>query len=146
MNKEDKKKKTSNFNFKSFYEIYITRFLLIFAISFIFFIVYFVMKEETIIAALDGLFYAFVISFAAGAFSWLTNLGFFDIFAYNAIRLKEYWFKNIEKSHFYGTYDYTKSKKDKRDVQKFIPLSYIASSFIFLIGTIIVYIIYKTCI
>ena len=103
-------------------------------------------KEETIVAALDGLFYAFVISFVTGAFSWITNLGFFDIFAYNAIRLKEYWFKNIEKSHFYGTYDYTKSKKDKRDAQKFIPLSYIASSFIFLIGTIVVYIIYKTCI
>ena len=44
---------------------------------------------------------------------------------------------------FCGTYDYTKSKEEKRKDMKLVFLSYIAVGLIYLIPTITIYAIYK---
>lgn len=133
-------------DFKRFFNLYGTKFLSSLALSIIIFLSIFLTSDRLLINACDALFYSFAFCFASGALSWITNLGFFDIFAYCGIRLKAFItdYKDKEKSDFYGVYDYTKSKELKRKDTRFVCLSYFVASLFFLIPFIITYVVFKT--
>lgn len=133
--------------FKEFFNLYGIKFLISFVLSLAIFLVIFLTGNMILLSAVDGLFYAFTFSFVIGVFSFVTNLGFFDIFAYNWLRFKGYItnYKNKE-NEFNGTYEYTKSKELKRKNTRLCCLSYFASSFIFLVPCVITYIIFKVSI
>ena len=130
---------------KEFITLYGTKFLTSLSLSLIIFLSIFLSSDRLLINACDALFYGFVFSFAIGAFSWITNLGFFDIFAYNGIRFWSFLtdYKNREKYDFKGTYDYTKSKELKRKDTRFVCLSYFIASLFFLIPFIVTYILFN---
>lgn len=132
-------------DFKRFISLYGPKFFTSLALSLIVFLSIYLSSDRLLINACDALFYAFVFSFAIGAFSWITNLGFFDIFAYNGIRLWAFItdYKDREKFKYQGTYDYTKSKELKRKETRFVCLSYFIASLFFLIPFIITYILFK---
>lgn len=132
-------------DFKRFINLYGTKFLTSLVLSLIIFLSIFLTSDRLLLNAVDALFYGFVFSFALGAFSWITNLGFFDIFAYNGIRFWAFLtdYKEKEKYEYKGTYDYTKSKELKRRETRFVCLSYLVASLFFLIPFIVTYIIFK---
>ena len=141
---EDKKiEKERKKALKQYVKYNFPKFLIVLALCAIIFILIYKLRGENIVSALDGLFYAFMISFIIGLLSIINNFGFFDIFAYNAIRLKEKFLRNKEKSMFYGTYDYTKSKEAKRMANRFGSIAYFLFSLLFLIPLIILFIIFN---
>ena len=86
-------------DFKQFITIYGPKFLISLVLSLIIFLSIYLSSDRLLINACDALFYGFVFSFAIGVFSWITNLGFFDIFAYSGIRFWSFLtdYKNKEK-------------------------------------------------
>ncbi len=96
-------------------------------------------------SALDGCFYATMCMLIATFGSIATNAGFFDIFAYNGIRIVRRLRREDKDggSQFYGTYDYTKSKEEKRRENKRVYLSYLLVALIYFVPTITLYGIYR---
>lgn len=125
--------------------IYLPRFIVGSIAATAIFLSYYFGKGPSIMTALDGCFIASMSLLIVGILSFITNKGFFDIFAYNGIKIK-YYFNPMAKpseNTFCGTYDYTKSKEEKRKDMKLVFLSYIAVGLIYLIPTITIYAIYK---
>ena len=131
--------------FKEFFNVYGIKFISSTLLSLIIFLSVFFSGNILLISAVDGLFYGFVLGAGAGIMSFITNLGFFDVFAYSFIRFRNYVldYKDKEKYNYDGTYDYSKSKELKRRNTRFVCLSYFASSLLFLIPCIITFIIFK---
>ena len=96
-------------------------------------------------SALDGCFYATMCMLIATFGSIATNAGFFDIFAYNGIRIVRRLRREDKDggSQFYGTYDYTKSKEEKRRENKRVYLSYLLVALIYFVPIITLYGIYR---
>lgn len=134
-----------NAKFKDFIILYGIRFIVSLIISLVIFILIYIIKGETyLLSAIDATFIGFIVSFTLGTFSIITNLGFFDIFAYNVIRFINFikGYKNI-KEEYNGTYEYSKSKEFKRKNNRKVFLSYYLASLFFLIPCVILFIIYK---
>ena len=114
-------------------------------ISLIFFLIYIYLKEFVFIEYINALTYIVFFNIFIAGLSFCTNLGFFDIFAYNFLRTRNYLNKYRDEniSRLNGTYDYTKSKEFKRKSNKFVPFTYLFVSLLFLIPLIILYIIYR---
>ncbi len=142
--------------FADFFKKYGIRFLASLAVGVAFFLVYYLVINKTIVGSCDGLFIAGMICFAAGTFSIITNLEFFDIFAYSFLKMASHikimvytlFEKEIknEMKHFVqmnGRYEYTKSKEEQRKDNRFVFLSYYASSILLLIPALIIFIYIK---
>lgn len=104
----------------------------------------YISRQMTVMAALDGCFYASIVMFVAAIMSIVTNQGFFDIFAYNGLKIKYYFNPKAkrEQNEFFGTYEYTKSKEEKRKNYRFCYVVYLIVGGIYLIPTISLYIVY----
>lgn len=131
--------------FADFFKKYCIRFLASLAVGVAFFLVYYLVINKTIVGSCDGLFIAGMICFAAGTFSIITNLEFFDIFAYSFLKffahIAKEKLKNIAKMN--GRYEYSKSKEEQRKDNRFVFLSYYASSILLLIPALIIFIYIK---
>jgi len=142
MEKQNLRKKV---DFRGFLVQYGPKFLLSLLVGLTAFLLIYFLNGQTLLAAVDGAFYAFLFPLVAGAFSFITNKGFFDIFAYNGLKIG-YFFspKRYERvDAFNGTYDYTKSRVEKRKINRFVYLSYLSAAILWLIATIVLYIIYR---
>lgn len=133
------------FDIKEFMTIYGYKGLICLTFSLIFLIIYVSIKNFTFISFIDALTYVVFIDVFVGGLSWITNLGFFDIFAYNFLRFKNYINKYRDEniSRMNGTYDYTKTREFQRKNNKLVPLTYLFIALLFLIPLIILYIIYR---
>lgn len=142
---ENYEKNEKKVDFKAFFLTYGPKFIGTILVGCAIFLLIFFLNNKTLISALDGAFYASVFGLILGLFSFITNKGFFDIFAYNGVKLMHLFSpKRYEKVEgFNGTYDYTKSHEEKRKSTKFVCLSYFLGALIWLLVAVILYIIYK---
>ena len=131
--------------FADFFKKYGVKFLISIAIELTFFLIYYLVFYKTIVGACDGLFIAGMIAFAAGTFSIITNLEFLDIFAYSFLKMFSHISPNKMKhiAQMNGRYEYSKSKEERRKDNRFVFLSYYASSILFLIPALIIFIYIK---
>lgn len=136
-----------NITFRQFFSLYLLRFLIALGITIIIliFIVTFNTSGNYLISSLNASFINLVLMIAASFFSVATRFGFFDIFAYSGIHfIARFQSKDKrEGKTFNGVYEYTKSKEAKRLDNKYVYLSYLFVGLIYLILTIILYIIYR---
>lgn len=132
-------------NFREYMALYGYKTLISLFVSLIFFLIYIYLKEFVFIEYINALTYIVFFNIFIAGLSFCTNLGFFDIFAYNFLRTRNYLNKYRDEniSRLNGTYDYTKSKEFKRKSNKFVPFTYLFVSLLFLIPLIILYIIYR---
>ena len=141
-----KNKSKKYFDFKRFFSLYLSRFLiaLIFTLALFITIVVINLAGNYLVSSLNASFISFVLMLAASFFSIATRSGIFDIFAYSAIRFSAHLrpHKNDDQA-FYGVYDYTKSKEVKRLDSKYFYLIYLTLAGIYLVVTIILYIVYR---
>ena len=125
---------------KDFFFKYGLRFIVISVIEIIILVSYAWCYNFGAVAIMNGSCIAGFVGAIVSGLSFVTNHGFFDIFAYNGIRfinfVKQYKCKN-----FYGTYEYTKSKEFKRRENRLIPLSYLSSAVVFFIIYFIYYLV-----
>ena len=136
--------KKYKFDFRRFFFLYGIRFLIAFFVALLIFILIFVLTGPSLLSATNGAFYSLVIMLIAAFGSYATNAGFFDIVAYSGLRFLKRFTKS-DKIHadFYGTYDYTKSKETVRRESKKVFLVYLIVALLYLILTLILYLIYK---
>lgn len=138
--KENLENKYLNYKLKDFFFKYGLRFIIITLIGVMVFISYAWIKSFSLISFVDGLFVAGLIGVLVSGCSFVTNHGFFDIFAYNAIRFINF-VKQYKEKNYYGTYEYTKAKESKRKETRLIPLSYLISGCFFLLVSLIIYLV-----
>ena len=141
---ENKSKKY--FDFKRFFSLYLSRFLiaLILTTALLITIVLLNLTGDYLVSSLNASSIDFVLMLAAAFFSVATRKGFFDIFAYSAIRFGAHLRPNKKDDEaFYGVYDYTKTKEIKRLDSKYFYIIYLVLAGIYLVVTIILYIIYR---
>lgn len=134
------------FDFKTFFFQYGIRFLIAFAVDLLIFLIITLCNlfDSFFMSALNGAFISLCLMLFVAFFSFATNVGFFDIFAYSTIRfLSHIPFLNKDSNAFNGVYEYTKSKEERRSENKKNYLIYLIISSIYLILTIILYIIYR---
>lgn len=106
--------------------------------TFIFILIFVILKK----AALDGVSFAAVILLAAAGLIWVAREGFFDIFSYGFRQLGSTMFskKANEYHDFAGYKEYKFSVREKRS-KYYISVAIVGA--IFLVATIILYLIYK---
>lgn len=75
--------------------------------------------------------------FCIGCFSWLSNVGTFDIFGYSWKTVKSSFSKSL-KREYNSMYDYSESKRMKRESEKYNFLSYFIAGGIAIIVAIII--------
>lgn len=138
--KENLENEYLNYKLKDFFFKYGLRFIIITAISLVILITYVSIKLFSPISFVDGLFIGGLVGVLVSGCSFVTNHGFFDIFAYNAIRFINF-VKQYKEKNYYGTYEYTKAKEPKRKEARLIPLSYFISGCCFLLASLIVYLV-----
>lgn len=133
------------FDFRKFFYQYVIKFLVSLLVATGIFLSIYGFNGFTLMSALDGCFYATMCMLIATFGSIATNAGFFDIFAYNGIRIVRRLRREDKDggSQFYGTYDYTKSKEEKRRENKRVYLSYLLVALIYFVPTITLYGIYR---
>ncbi len=131
--------------FADFFKKYGIRFLVSLAVGVIIFLIYYLRINNSLVGSCDGLFIGGMICFAAGTLSIVTNLEFFDIFAFSFLKIASHIFKNKMKNiaQMNGRYEYTKSKEAARKDSRFVFLSYYASSILLLIPALIIFIYIK---
>ena len=115
-------------DFKRFFSLYLSRFLiaLILTIALLITIVLLNLTGDYLVSSLNASFIDFVLMLAAAFFSVATRKGFFDIFAYSAIRFGAHLRPNKKDDEaFYGVYDYTKTKEIKRLDSKYFYIIYL---------------------
>ena len=102
----------------------------------------FFLRNKIINGAIDGTSYAAVILISMAGLIWVSREGFFDIFSYGFRQLAMTMFgrKANEYNDFRGYKDYKVTTREKRS-KYFISVAIIGG--IFLIATIILYIVYK---
>lgn len=72
----------------------------------------------------DAFFIGSFTILAIGGFSWLSNVGTFDILSYSWITVKSSFSKSMKRE--YSTmYDYSESKKEKRAKNRYCYLPYV---------------------
>lgn len=133
-------------DFKRFFSLYLSRFLiaLVLTIALLISIVLLNLAGDYLVSSLNASFIDFVLMLAVAFFSVATRNGFFDIFAYSAIRFGAHLRPNKKDDEaFYGVYDYTKTKETKRLDSKYFYIIYLVLAGIYLVITIILYIIYR---
>lgn len=141
-----KNKPNKSIDFKQFFTLYGIRFLISLTFSIgLFLLIYFLnISGSYLVSALNAATINFILMLAICFFSIATRSGFFDIFAYSAIRFKAHLNPHSKEDQaFYGVYDYTKSKEIKRIDSKYFYLIYLSIAIIYLILTIILYVIYR---
>jgi len=108
-------------------------------IGIFFFILFFVILKRPVI---DGTGYASIILISSAGLIWVVREGFFDIFTYGFRQLGATLFskKPNEYNDFAGYKEVKFSKREKRS-KYFISVAIVGA--LFLIATIILYIIYK---
>ena len=111
-------------------------------ISLIVFLIVFFIRGNNYTGILDGLFLASVASITMGLFSLITNLGFFDLIAYNGVRFNNFIHQYKGKS-FNGVFEYSESKKEKRKENRYVFLSYLVVGIIFLVISIIYLLVFR---
>lgn len=84
----------------------------------------------------NALFIGGIVLVVMGCFSFLINQAFFDIVAYNVIRFTNF-VKQYKDKSFYGTYEYTKSKEEKRKSTRWVCLIYLVPGLILILASII---------
>ena len=111
-----KLKVKKDITFREYMALYGYKTLISLFISLIFFLIYIYLKEFVFIEYINALTYIVFFNIFIAGLSFCTNLGFFDIFAYNFLRTRNYLNKYRDEniSRLNGTYDYTKSKEFKR--------------------------------
>lgn len=134
--------------FADFFKKYGLRFLISTVVGVSFFLIYYLVINNTIVGACDGLFISGAVIFAVGTLSIITNLGFFDIFAFSALKMFSHLNsgRNEAIAKMNGRYDYTKTKEEKRKDNRYVFVSYYISSILFLIPAIIIFIYIKMAI
>ena len=144
--KNMEKKEETGFLFKRIAILYLPKFAIGLVIATLICILYLSLKGYELVNGVDACFYSSIVMIGVALLSFITNKGFFDIFAYNGLKIKYYFNPKAKKEEnpFFGTYEYTKSKTSKRDNNKYVFLSYLVVGILYLIPTIILYIIYKT--
>ena len=138
--KEKKTNYQKNFSFKEFFNKYGIRFLGMVITSGICLAIFLGVRGINNVSILDSLMIAGSVSLIVSGFSFVTNHAFFDIFAYNGVRFINFC-KGYKDKNMYGTYEYTESKKAKRNATRFIPLCYLASGALYFLTYLIVYLI-----
>ena len=131
--------------FADFFKKYVLKFLISTVVGVTFFLIYYLVINNTIVGACDALFISGAVIFAVGTLSIITNLGFFDIFAYSALKVYSHITrgKNEALAKMNGRYEYTKLKEQKRRDNRYVFVSYYISSILFLIAAVVIFIYIK---
>lgn len=129
-------------SFKRFFIKYMIKSIISICISLIVFLIVFFIRGNNFTGILDGLFLASVASITMGLFSLITNLGFFDLIAYNGARFNNFIHQYKGKS-FNGVFEYSESKKEKRKENRYVFLSYLVVGIVFLIISIIYLFVFR---
>lgn len=129
----------SNYDFKKQGLYFIV--LALFGVAFTL-LIYF-LNTKTIIDGCNGSFGAFAILFFIGSYQIILNQGTFDALGYTFANLISSWGKGAKRK-YKDLIDYKDRKASRRKSNKFNFLVYYLASLIFLIVTIILFIIYKS--
>ena len=106
--------------------------------TFVFILIFVILKRP----ALDGVGFGAIILFSLGGLIWITREGFFDIFSYGFRQLGSTMFS--KKPNEYNDFSaYKEFKYDIRKNRSKYYLSMFTVGALFLIATIVMFIIYK---
>ena len=126
----------NKWSFTEFFLKYLLKFIISAVLAVVIFGIILAIRGVNYTGISDGLFVAGCIFLAVGALSIITNLGFFDIFGYNASRFNSLLHK-YKDNPYHGVYEYTEAKKEKRKRNRYTFISYVIVGAVFLIAAII---------
>lgn len=120
------------FNFGKFWKSYLISLLISIVIGAVIFMIIFFSNHETFYDATNGVSLAAIVLLSMGGLMYVTDEGFFDVFAYGFKQLGSSMFgkKANANNDFAG---YKQEKKTKRDSRSRIYISVLAAGVIFLI-------------
>ena len=128
---------------KKYWLINLVTFIISFIVGVSIFCLIFFLRNQTIIAALDGAAIGSVIVIFLGLLMWVAHLGAFDTFAFGFKQLGSMMFSKEPRKD--GTFqDYKEGKRIKRDNSSYNFVSVIAAGLLLSISIIVLEIIYRT--
>jgi hypothetical protein len=127
-------------NFKKYWKVYLIALAVSLFIGIAIFLIYFLVGEMAMMAAINGSTLSCVILLGFGGLMFVTNEGFFDVFSYGFKQLFTSMFgrKANEDNNFAG---YKEQNRIKRETSPKIYLSVLSSGIIFLIVMIVLRIV-----
>lgn len=129
-------------NFKKFLKIYIISFVISILVGATIFLIYFFVKNQTLIDAVNAATIAFVSLLGAGLLALMARSGMFDSFSYGFSQLFTSMFS--KKANTYNDFSaYREEKITKRSASPSIYLAIIFASILFGIATLVLFIILK---
>ncbi len=108
---------------------------------FVVLLIYFIF-DRTLISGLNGSFVAFFILFGYGTLKWLVNMGTFDSMSYGFSNMTYAWKKGAPVK-YKDLIDYREQHAERRKRKKFEFVLWYISSALFLVITIILYVVYR---
>lgn len=128
---------------KKYWLINLVTFIISLIVGVSIFCLIFFLRNQTIIAALDGAAIGSVIVIFLGLLMWVAHLGAFDTFAFGFKQLGSMMFSKEPRKD--GTFqDYKEGKRIKRDNSSYNFVSVIAAGLLLSISIIVLEIIYRT--
>lgn len=130
-------------NIKKYLKAYIISFMISILVGIAIFSLYFFIKGQTLIEAVNASTIAFVVLLGAGLLALVARLGMFDSFSYGFNQLTSAMF--AKKANKYNDFSsYREDKRTKREASPSICYVIILASIIFGIATLVLFIILKS--